>query len=38
MTKVLNYGSFGAALAYFSAGVLGYMTFAANPDVDELMN
>ena len=34
MTSVINYGSLGATLAYFCAGVLGYVTFAANPRVD----
>ena len=38
MSKVLRNGSIGAAFAYIFAGILGYVTFAANPDVDALMN
>ncbi len=37
MTKVLNYGTGGASLVYLLVGIFGFVTFAANPKVDELM-
>ena len=38
MWKVLFYGTVGASIAYVMAGVFGYSSFAANKDVDEMMN
>lgn len=33
MWKVMVYGTVGATIAYIFAGVFGYVTFAANPNV-----
>ena len=38
MWKVMLYGTIGATVAYFMAGVFGYTTFAKYIDVDKLMN
>lgn len=38
MWSVMFYGTAGASVAYILAGVFGYVTFAANPEVDNLMS
>jgi len=38
MWKVMSYGTVGATFAYFLAGVFGYVAFADNKKVAELMN
>ena len=38
MWKVMLYGTIGATISYFMAGVFGYTAFAEYPNVDKLMN
>ena len=38
MWGVMFYGTAGATIAYLFAGIFGYVCFAANPDVDRIMN
>ena len=38
MWKVMRNGTIGATVAYLCAGVFGYVTFASNPLVAQLMN
>jgi amino acid permease len=38
MWKILFYGTVGACFLYLLAGIFGYITFAADPKIDDLMN